>query len=66
MNPLPLRGVIAPVFIALGIAAGFLDLWRDSDSLVWLGLGFLALGLVFARHTRLLFTSALEAIRSTR
>jgi hypothetical protein len=24
MNPLPLRGVIAPVFIALGIAAGFL------------------------------------------
>jgi hypothetical protein len=33
LNQLPLRGVIAPVFIALGIAAGFLDLWLNSDSL---------------------------------
>jgi hypothetical protein len=64
MNQLPLRGVIAPGFIALGIAASFLDLWLDSRHLGWLSLSFLTLGLVFARHTRRLIAGASGALRA--
>jgi hypothetical protein len=49
---LPALGVIAPAFIALAIAAGILDIYFDSRALVWLGLGFLALGLSFSHYTR--------------
>lgn len=52
MRELPLRGVMAPVFIALGLGAGILDLRVGSPILFWLGLGCLALGLTFARYTR--------------
>jgi hypothetical protein len=64
MNQLPLRGVIGPGFIALGIAAGLLDLRLNSTNLGWLGLGFLTLGLVFARDTRRLIASASRAVRA--
>jgi hypothetical protein len=43
---------MAPVFIALGLGAGILDLRVGSPILFWLGLGCLALGLTFARYTR--------------
>ena len=56
MSELPVRGVMAPAFIVLGLAAGILDLRLNSPILFWLGLGFVALGLVFARHTRELLT----------
>jgi hypothetical protein len=64
MKPLPLRGLIAPIFIALAIAAGFLTFRIDSESLRWLSLVVVALGLVFARDTRRLFDNAMRAIRS--
>lgn len=63
MNLLPLRGLIAPVFVASAIAAGFLTFRVDSESLRWLSLAFLALGLVFARDTRRLFDNAMRAVR---
>jgi hypothetical protein len=63
MNLLPLRGLIAPVFIALAIAAGFLTFRINSESLRWLSLVFLALWLVFARDTRRLFDNAMRAVR---
>jgi hypothetical protein len=61
MKPLSLRGMIAPVVIALAIAAGFLDLWRQSETMTWLGLGFLALALAFAGDTRRMLASALNS-----
>ncbi|HEY4749864.1 MAG TPA: hypothetical protein VIH60_05710 [Steroidobacteraceae bacterium] len=64
MNRLPLRGLIAPLFIALAPAGGFLDLVLDLRSLGWLSFGALALGLAFARHTHRLFAGGLAAIRS--
>jgi len=55
---LPARGVIAPVFMALGIAAGLVALCVDSRVLVWLGLGCLTLGLSFSHYTRRLLDHA--------
>ncbi len=63
MSPLSLRGLIAPLFIALAIAAGLLNLWVDSSNLLWLGLGFCALALAFARHTHRLFVEGVNALR---
>jgi len=60
MNQLPIRGVLAPAFMALGIAAGILDLQLDRPSLVWLGLVAVALGLVFARDSSRLLASAFK------
>jgi hypothetical protein len=51
MIPLRLRGVIAPVFIALALAAGVLDLRLERPVFFWLSLLSLALALVFARDT---------------
>jgi len=64
MNQLPLRGVIAPGFIALAAAAGLLDLWLDSRHMGWLSLGFLTLGLAFAHDTRHLIASAAATLRA--
>jgi hypothetical protein len=64
MNQLSLRGIIAPLFVALAVAGGFLDWVLDSRALGWLSLGALALGLGFARHTHRLFAGALAAIRA--
>ena len=58
-----MRGVIAPLLIALAIVAGFFDLLLNSRNLLWLGLGFLALGFGFARDTHRLVTDAVAAIR---
>ena len=58
MKKLPVRGLIAPVCIALAIAAGVLELRIDSLVLRWLGLGFLAVGLIFARDSRNLLSNA--------
>ncbi len=60
------RGLIAPLFIALAIAAGVLNLWVDSSDLFWLGLGFCALALAFARHTHALFIEGMRALRGSR
>lgn len=57
-DELPARGVIAPVFMALGIAAGVLDLYVDSRVLVWLGLGSLTMGLYFSHYTHRLLAHA--------
>ena len=51
MNQLPLRGVMAPGFIALALAAGVLDLWRDRPLFLWLSILFMLLALIFARDT---------------
>jgi hypothetical protein len=61
-DELPARGVIAPAFMALGIAAGVLDLYIDSRVLLWLGLGSGTIGLYFALYTRRL--CALAVLRS--
>lgn len=63
MNLLPLRGLIAPVFIALAIAAGFLAFRINAESLRSLSLVFLVLGLAFARDARRLFDNAMRAVR---
>jgi hypothetical protein len=63
MSSLPLGGLIAPGFIALAIAAGFLNFRIDSGGLDWLGLLFLALALRFAPDTRRLFDNAMRAVR---
>ena len=63
MHQLSLRGILAPLFIVLAIAAGFLEFWLSSRNLLWLGLGFLALGIGFARDTHRLFLDAQAAIR---
>jgi len=63
MNLLPLRGLIAPVFVTLAIAAGFLTFRVDSESLRWLSLVVLALGLAFSRDTHRLFDNAMRAVR---
>jgi hypothetical protein len=60
MSPLPLRGVIAPAFLALAIAAVVLDLRPHSSGLIWLTLLFLALVLVFARDTSRLLSNAFK------
>ena len=57
-DELSARGVIATVFVALGIAAGVLDLYVDSRVLVWLGLGSLSLGLSFPHYTHCLLAHA--------
>jgi hypothetical protein len=59
MQPLLLRGVIAPALIALAIAADFFDLLLRANAMGRLGLVFLALGLVFAKDTRRLCAGTL-------
>jgi hypothetical protein len=59
---LPARGVIAPAFMALGIAAGTLDLYVDSRVLGWLALGSVAMGLCFSDYMHRLL--ALAGLRS--
>ena len=51
MRPAHVRGLIAPVFIALGLVAATLDLVRPSSDFTWLALLSLFLALVFARDT---------------
>ena len=63
MHMLPLRGLIAPAFIALALVAGLLQFRIDSESLRWLSLVFLALGLAFTGDTRRLFDNAMRAVR---
>ena len=63
MHQLSLRGIFAPLFMALAIAAGFIEFWLSSRSLLWLGLGFLALGIGFARDTHRLLLGAQAALR---
>jgi hypothetical protein len=60
MKQLPLRGVIAPVFIALALAASILDLRLDRPAFLWLSLLSIAAGLVFARDTSRLLASAFK------
>ena len=57
-DELTARGVIGPVLVAFGIAAGVLDLYVDSRVLVWLGLGSLGLGLYFSHYTHCLLAHA--------
>ena len=58
-DELTARGVIGPVLVAFGIAAGVLDLYVDSRVLVWLGLvGSLGLGLYFSHDTHRLLAHA--------
>ena len=57
-------GLISPAFIALAIAAGMLQFSYDSRAVLWLGLGCLAMGLFFARHTRQLFAAAINRVRT--
>ncbi len=66
MSTLSLRGLIAPLFIALAIGAGVLNLWVDSSDLFWLGLFFCALALAFARYTHALFIEGMKALRGSR
>ncbi len=58
MKRLSLRGMLSPCFFALALAAGILQFWIESRALVWLGLGFLVLGLSFARETARSLNSA--------
>jgi hypothetical protein len=60
MSQLPVRGVIAPVFISLGLAAAILDLRLHSSAMIWLSLLSLTLALVFARDTRRLLSRAFK------
>jgi hypothetical protein len=53
---LPLRGLIAPGFLALGIAGSTINLRLDSHDLGWGCMIFMALALAFAKDTRQLFT----------
>ncbi len=57
-DELPARGVIAPAFMAFGIAAGALGLYVDSRTLGWLTVGSLVLGLYFSRYTHRLLDHA--------
>jgi hypothetical protein len=50
INQLPLRGVIAPIFMAWALAAFTVNLWMDFSVLFWLGLGFVFMGLAFSRY----------------
>ncbi|HXJ01782.1 MAG TPA: hypothetical protein VNH44_11195 [Micropepsaceae bacterium] len=50
-NQLPLRGVIAPIFMAMALAALTINLWMELPLLFWLGLGSLLMGWAFARYT---------------
>ena len=56
MNQRTLRGLLAPVFFALAIVTGVVNLRVDSHALVWLSLGFTLVGLVFVRDTTQLMT----------
>jgi len=60
MSQLPLRGGIAPLFIALGLGAGVLDLQLDRPVFFWLSLLSLALGLAFARDTSQLLANTFK------
>lgn len=60
MRQLPLRGVMAPMFSALGIAAGYLDMRLDRPALGWLAFLAVALGLVFARDTSRMLASTFK------
>jgi hypothetical protein len=61
MSQIPLRGVIAPAFLALGLGAAILDLRLDRPALVWLSLLSLALALVFPRDTSRLLSSVFKS-----
>jgi hypothetical protein len=60
MSQLPSRGVIAPLFIALGLGAGVLDLQLDCPVFFWLSLLSLALGLAFARDASRLLANTFK------
>ncbi len=62
MTQLSIRGVIAPVFIALAIGAAVLDLRLDRPVFVWLSLLSSVAGLVFARDTRSLLANNFKDI----
>ena len=42
---------MAPGFIALALAAGVLDLWRDRPLFLWLSILSIVLAFIFARDT---------------
>jgi small-conductance mechanosensitive channel len=52
---LSILALLAPVLMALGIAAGVLDLWLKWRALVWVGLLMIALGLAFSGYVQRLF-----------
>jgi len=52
MNPIPLRTVLAPLFVALSVVAGFLQLVWNSDALLAVNLIFLSLSLWFGVDIR--------------
>lgn len=52
------RGVVAPAFFALGTATEAINLQKDSQALLWMGLCYLVMGLVFSRYTGQLLVSA--------
>jgi hypothetical protein len=54
------RGVIAPAFFALAIAAEAVDLQKDSPVLFWMGLAYLVVGLAFSRYTGQMLASAVS------
>ena len=56
LHPLPVRGVLGPVFIALALAAGVLRFRIDSPELGGLSLVFLVLALAFSRDSRRLLS----------
>jgi len=60
MSQMPIRGVLAPAFIGLGIAAGALNLRLAHHPLGWLTMFCLVLGLAFARDSSRLLVSAFK------
>jgi hypothetical protein len=63
MNKLPLRGVIAPVFVAVAIDLSIFNFRRSSESMIWLNLLRVPVGISFAPDTRRLFDRAIRAVR---
>lgn len=59
-NQLRARGVIAPAFFALAIAAEVMDLRMDSPVLFWIGLAYGVIGLAFSRYTSQLLANVLR------
>lgn len=52
MSPISLRGLMAPLFIAIGLTFGVINIRLDRPVLFWLALFFLFLALAFAPATR--------------
>jgi hypothetical protein len=57
---LALRGIMAPIFIALSLGTATLDLRLDNPVFVWLSLIFCALALAFSREAGSLLASTFK------